>query len=192
MRYIIPFLFLAIMAQAQTSYDVERIPGDTSAVWFLQIDSTAGPDSTGIGTEVNIRKLLVTKVQLQQILFSIADQQKQIIDRQAAAEQGFSNSKQLLKQQTGEDYNDLLARAALQTITDKWKMQYQGKTFDAEIKDGALVIDKNSYPVQVVDRNEFTFVGLMGQGKDVTVKVVGNGATMYGDYNKKRIVFTRG
>ena len=49
-------------------------PGDT-LVWFLQVDTVFGPDSTGIGDEVNIRKIRVTRAQARQILFTIADQQ---------------------------------------------------------------------------------------------------------------------
>ena len=92
------------------------------------MDTVYGPDSTGIGDEVNIRKLRVTRAQARQILFTIADQQKQVLERQDEATRQFERSKQLLEQQGGADYDSLLADAVLRVITGKWTMQYQGKT----------------------------------------------------------------
>ena len=105
MKHILIILsLLPFCVSGQTTYSVDPIPEDT-LVWFLQVDTVYGPDSTGIGDEVNIRKLRVTRAQARQILFTIADQQKQVLERQDEATRQFERSKQLLEQQGGWESN---------------------------------------------------------------------------------------
>ena len=189
MKHILIILaLLPFCVSGQTTYSVDPIPEDT-LVWFLQVDTVYGPDSTGIGDEVNIRKLRVTRAQARQILFTIADQQKQVLERQDEATRQFERSKQLLEQQGGADYDSLLADAVLRVITGKWTMQYQGKNFDAEANGPILTVGKTTYVIDVQDRNTVVIRGLMGGGKDVTLTIRDN--ALMGDYNNKRILFTR-
>lgn len=184
----VALILSALTLNAQT-YGVEPVIGDSTTVWFLQIDSVPGPDSTGIGTEVNIRKLRVSKPQLKQILFSIADQKKRVIEQQDQATAQFENSKQLLQSETGDDYSSILANTVKASLSGTYIMQYQGKNFGAEIKDGEAIIDTKHYVINVVERNTVTIVGLMGKNKDVTFTI--NGTTLVGDYNKKRILLIK-
>lgn len=189
MKHILIILaLLPFCVSGQTTYSVDQIPGDT-LVWFLQVDTVYGPDSTGIGDEVNIRKIRVTKAQARQILFTIADQQKQVLERQDEATRQFERSKQLLEQQGGANYDSLLADAVLRAITGQWTMQYQGKNFDAEASGPILTVGKTTYVIDVQDRNTVVIRGLMGGGKDVTLTIRDN--ALMGDYNNKRILFTR-
>lgn len=185
----VALLLCAFTLGAQT-YGVEPVQGDSTTVWFLQIDSVPGPDSTGIGTEVNIRKLRVTKPQLKQILFSIADQKKRVIEQQDQATAQFENSKQLLQDETGDSYDGILTNTVKSSLSGVYVMQYQGKNFGAEIKNGEVIVDTTHYAINVVDRNTIIVVGLMGRGKDVTFNV-NNGVTLIGDYNHKRILFIK-
>ena len=189
MKHILIILaLLPFCVSGQTTYSVDQIPGDT-LVWFLQVDTVFGPDSTGIGDEVNIRKIRVTRAQARQILFTIADQQKQVLERQDEATRQFERSKQLLEQQGGADYDSLLADAVLRVITGKWTMQYQGKNFDAEANGPVFTVGKMTYDIAVQDRNTVVIRGLMGGGKDVTLTIRDN--TLMGDYNNKRILMIR-
>ena len=189
MKHILIILaLLPFCVSGQTAYSVDQIPGDT-LVWFLQVDTVFGPDSTGIGDEVNIRKIRVTRAQARQILFTIADHQKQVLERQDEATRQFERSKQLLEQQGGANYDSLLADAVLRAITGKWTMQYQGKNFDAEASGPILTVGKTTYVIDVQDRNTVVIRGLMGGGKDVTLTIRDN--ALMGDYNNKRILFTR-
>ena len=189
MKHILIILsLLPFCVSGQTTYSVDPIPEDT-LVWFLQVDTVYGPDSTGIGDEVNIRKLRVTRAQARQILFTIADQQKQVLERQDEATRQFERSKQLLEQQGGANYDSLLADAVLRVITGKWTMQYQGKNFDAEANGTVFTVGKTTYDIAVQDRNTVVIRGLMGGGKDVTLTIRDN--TLMGDYNNKRILMIR-
>ena len=77
----------------------------------------------------------------------------------------------------------------LRVITVKWTMQYQGKNFDAEANGPILTVGKTTYVIDVQDRNTVVIRGLMGGGKDVTLTIRDN--ALMGDYNNKRILFTR-
>ena len=64
-----------------------------------------------------------------------------------------------------------------------------GQNFDAEANGTILTVGKTTYVIDVQGSKYGGDTGLMGGGKDVTLTIRDN--TLMGDYNNKRIPFTR-